>query len=88
MIAVSEQSRVDLQLCDGSNRVTQWKKAKVTLLHTVYGHTARVWRNLIIDNVIISVGEIGIYVDIDYKYTYKFCKDNTNVPVLDYVQCQ
>lgn len=51
---------VDLELCDGSNRVTQWKKAKITLLHTMYGHTARVWRNLIIDNVIISVGEVGI----------------------------
>jgi hypothetical protein len=24
----------------------------------MYGHTARVWRNIIIDNVIISVGEV------------------------------
>lgn len=50
---------VDLQLSDGCNRVIQWKQAKITLLHTMYGHTARVWRNLIIDNVIISVGEVS-----------------------------
>lgn len=25
----------------------------------MYGHTARVWRNIIIDNVIISVGEVS-----------------------------
>ncbi|PNF20195.1 hypothetical protein B7P43_G16418 [Cryptotermes secundus] len=48
---------VDLQLSDDCNRVTQWKEATITLLHTMYGHTARVWRNIIIDNVIISVGE-------------------------------
>lgn len=51
---------VDLQLSDSSNRVTQWKEAKITLLHTMYGHTARVWRNIIIDNVIISVGEVSV----------------------------
>lgn len=80
---------VDLQLCKGSNRVTQWKEAKITLLHTMYGHTARVWRNLIIDNVIISVGEVGVCVEIHHKYTYKFCKDKNNaVPVLDFAPCQ
>jgi hypothetical protein len=60
---------VDFQLCDGSNRVMQWKEAKITLLHTMYGHAARVWRNIIIDNVIISVGEVGICVEIDHKRT-------------------
>jgi hypothetical protein len=50
---------VDLQLSDGCNHVTQWKEAKITLSHTMYGHTARVWRNIIIDNVIISVGEVS-----------------------------
>ncbi|XP_021924396.1 WD repeat-containing protein 6 isoform X2 [Zootermopsis nevadensis] len=48
---------VDLQLSDGSNRVTQWKEAKITLLRSMYGHTARVWRNIMVDDVIISVGE-------------------------------
>jgi hypothetical protein len=51
---------VDLQLSDACNRVTQWKEAKITLLHTMYGHTARVWRNVIIDNIIISVGEVRL----------------------------
>jgi WD40 repeat protein len=50
---------VDLQLSDGSNRLIQWKEAKITLLHTMYGHTARVWRNIVMDNVIISVGEVS-----------------------------
>jgi hypothetical protein len=54
----------------------------------MYGHTARVWRNLIIGNVIISVGEVGICVEIYYKYTYKFYKDKSNMPVLDYAPCQ
>jgi hypothetical protein len=58
--------------------VTQWKEAKITLLHTMYGHTARVWRNLIIDNVIISVGEVGVCVEIHLEYIYMFCKDKNN----------
>jgi hypothetical protein len=51
---------VDLQLSGGCNRVTQWKEATITLLQTLYGHTARVWRNVIIDDVIISVGEVSL----------------------------
>jgi WD40 repeat protein len=50
---------VDIHLSVGSNHVTQWKEAKITLLHTMYGHTARVWRNIIIDNVVISAGEVS-----------------------------
>jgi hypothetical protein len=80
---------VDFELCDGSNRVTQWKEAKITLLHTMYGHTARVWRNIITDNVIISVGEVGICVEIDRKHTCRLQKDKRKVvPVFNYAPCQ
>lgn len=34
-----------------------WEEGTVSLIHTLYGHTARVWQSLILPDCIISVGE-------------------------------
>ena len=34
-----------------------WKNAKIYCLYELYGHTARVMRNIITDDYIISIGE-------------------------------
>ncbi|XP_069695221.1 tRNA (34-2'-O)-methyltransferase regulator WDR6 [Periplaneta americana] len=48
---------VHMPQTEGSSRVSRWRDAQVRLLHTLYGHTARVWRNVIVNNAVISVGE-------------------------------
>ncbi|XP_017887106.1 WD repeat-containing protein 6 [Ceratina calcarata] len=37
--------------------ITDWKETKVTLMKTMFGHTARVWRCIIKDKSLITIGE-------------------------------
>ncbi|PSN53207.1 hypothetical protein C0J52_04509 [Blattella germanica] len=48
---------VDIQTSGNSDHVAQWRDANITLLHSVYGHTARVWKNVIANNCVVSAGE-------------------------------
>lgn len=43
-----------------------WQSSTVTCSNVFYGHTARVWRSLMFDNFIVSVGEVNFS---------KFCVD-------------
>ena len=53
-------AETDLLLSDWS--VSNWVSATFDLQHVLYGHTARVWRALLLDDWIISVGEVrGVY---------------------------
>lgn len=50
--------KVEMETSD--NTVENWKHAKITLVSSIFGHTARVWRNLQLNNgKIISIGEDG-----------------------------
>lgn len=50
--------KVEMEKSD--NIVENWKYAKLTLLSSIFGHTARVWRNFQLNNgKIISIGEDG-----------------------------
>lgn len=40
------------------NHIKKWKNATISLVTTMFGHTARVWRALIRRNFVISVGEV------------------------------
>lgn len=39
--------------------LTNWRRAKFTHLHSLFGHEARVWRALILRDSIVTVGEDG-----------------------------
>ncbi|KAL1459286.1 hypothetical protein WDU94_011287 [Cyamophila willieti] len=50
--------KVEMERSD--NTVENWHHAKITLVYSIFGHTARVWRNLQLNNgQIISIGEDG-----------------------------
>lgn len=36
-----------------------WEKAEVKLVKTMFGHAARVWRAIIRNGVILTIGEVG-----------------------------
>lgn len=37
----------------------EWNKVQVKLSATMYGHTARVWRAVIKENTVVSIGEVS-----------------------------
>lgn len=39
-----------------------WDNVKINLKTTIYGHSARVWRSIILDDDIISIGEVILYL--------------------------
>ena len=43
-------------LCD-------WENMETSLLHVLYGHSARVWDVRLMTNVFVSVGEVGIVLE-------------------------
>lgn len=46
---------------NGDNRVSgeiDWKNVEISLITTMFGHTARVWRSIITENNVISIGEV------------------------------
>ncbi|XP_034944143.1 WD repeat-containing protein 6 isoform X2 [Chelonus insularis] len=48
----------EIKSCTDESLVyNNWKDIKINLKHTMYGHTARVWKSIIVNNTIISIGE-------------------------------
>ena len=46
----------DYSLCD-------WENMETSLLHVLYGHSARVWDVRLMTNVFVSVGEVSIVLE-------------------------
>lgn len=44
--------------CDGSD--VNWQTAEIILMKTMYSHTARVWRAVIRNDIIVTVGEVRL----------------------------
>lgn len=38
-----------------------WEKAEVKLVKTMFGHAARVWRAIIRNGVLFTIGEVGAF---------------------------
>lgn len=41
-----------------------WKQVEIKLIRTMFGHTARVWRSIIRNEILITIGEV---INIMYK---------------------
>ena len=42
--------------------VSDWKGAEFGILHSLYGHTARVWDVRLLDTGLVSIGEVGSFI--------------------------
>uniref|UniRef100_A0A8D9E158 tRNA (34-2'-O)-methyltransferase regulator WDR6 n=1 Tax=Cacopsylla melanoneura TaxID=428564 RepID=A0A8D9E158_9HEMI len=76
-----------VQMETSDNTVHSWQHAKITLVYSIFGHTARVWRNFQLNNgQIISIGEDG-QLKVWWKDTcvhYWNTHQNCNVWSMDY----
>ncbi|XP_053970887.1 WD repeat-containing protein 6 [Hylaeus volcanicus] len=52
-----------------------WKEAKIKLIRTMFGHTARVWRSVIKNETLITIGEDSLICNwsLDGKLLNKIC---------------
>lgn len=46
---------------DENTTNVNWQTATIVLIKTMFGHTARVWRAIIRNNVIVTIGEVEFY---------------------------
>lgn len=42
---------------------TGWKRAKIKLIRTMFGHAARVWRSVIRNETLITIGEASNVIE-------------------------
>jgi WD40 repeat protein len=48
------------------NNNVNWQMAEITLMKTMFSHTARVWRAIIKNDIIITIGEVRFNFFKDY----------------------
>lgn len=52
-------SNIDMSLA--CKNYIDWEKAEVKLVKTMFGHAARVWRAIIRNGVLFTIGEVGAF---------------------------
>lgn len=59
VINKTSYSNIDMSLA--CKNYINWEKAEVKLVKTMFGHAARVWRAIIRNGVILTIGEVGAF---------------------------
>ena len=54
---------------DNDGSLTDWENIETSLIHVLYGHSARVWDVKLMSKVFVSVGEVG-----DFLFLIFLCK--------------
>lgn len=47
-----------------NSKSKNWKNIDIKLVRTMFGHTARIWKSIIKNNIIITIGEVNIIIQI------------------------